>query len=332
MSLNTGVTSIRGISERRRLPRLGKIRLGIKVTNKSGAEYPKEVPYFVIPPETDQRYPQIKQLFGEQPTELDIMFPLNDREAIFPQALKFYGSGRGLKCKGDKERALQFDAEKKELIEVDCPCDLLEKGKCKQAGVLHIMLPSVSLGGYFQIITSSYNSIVDINSGIDHVKSLTWTPQNPEGFLAFVPLKLRRTATTTHHEGKRQTHYTLSVAYEGTENELNMLKYRAMQQLSLQLPSEPEPSMPMIEDRKDVKVEDTKIKKIEASIEVVETSNDWSGKTTLRVKKAIVSAGYPENEISVFFDIAKEKDWKPAAIVADPDNYIAKMQGKDMPE
>jgi len=330
MSFNTGVTSIRGISERRRLPRLGKIRLGIKATSKGGKEYPKEVPYFVIPPETDQRYPQIKQFFGEQPTEIDIMFPLNDREIIFPQALKFYGSGKGLKCKGDKEKAVRFDPETQGMKEVDCPCDLLENGKCKQTGILHFLIPQVAIGGFFQITTSSYNSIVDLNSGIDYVKILTRTAENPSGFLAFVPLKLRRTATETHHDGKRQTHYTLSITYDGDIDALSALKYGNVKQIPLQLPAEPRPSVPMIEV-KPKEIEDTKIKKIEAP-EVIETSTDWSGKTTLRVKKAIVKAGYPESEVSVFLDIAKEKDWKPGAIIANPDDYIAKMQGKDIPE
>jgi len=57
------VTRIEGLSDRRRLPRLGIIRLGIKaISEKTGNEYPKEVPYFVAPDE-------VRSIYGEQPTE-----------------------------------------------------------------------------------------------------------------------------------------------------------------------------------------------------------------------------------------------------------------------
>ena len=52
------ITRIPGLSDRRRLPRLGSIRLGIKVKNKKGIEYPKETEYFVCPDE-------VKKVFGD---------------------------------------------------------------------------------------------------------------------------------------------------------------------------------------------------------------------------------------------------------------------------
>ena len=41
---------IKGLSEQRRLPRLGKIRLGVKKKNQKGIEYPASTDYFVCPP------------------------------------------------------------------------------------------------------------------------------------------------------------------------------------------------------------------------------------------------------------------------------------------
>jgi hypothetical protein len=55
-------TRIKDLSDKRRLPRLGKIRLGIKCKSVStGNEYPKEVEYFVCPPE-------VQKVYGEKPT------------------------------------------------------------------------------------------------------------------------------------------------------------------------------------------------------------------------------------------------------------------------
>ena len=65
------------IADRARLPRLGKIRLGIKATTADGKEYPKEVHYFVLPPELRAKY-------GDTPTRLPVLFPSNDVDAVLP--------------------------------------------------------------------------------------------------------------------------------------------------------------------------------------------------------------------------------------------------------
>lgn len=205
------ITRIKGLSDKRRLPRLGKIRLGIKKKSaKTGAEYPAEVPYFVVPDE-------VKKVYGDKPTELDVMLPLDDIDTIFPVSYKFYGSGKGLKCNGDGEIAYCVDEKTKEMTEIKCPCENLEKGKCKQTGNLSVMLQKINVGGVYQINTSSFNSIVDMASGIDYVKALI-------GRVAMVPLKLRRVATETHHEEKKQTHYTLQLVLDANIDAINQLR------------------------------------------------------------------------------------------------------------
>jgi len=192
-------TRIDGLSSIRRLPRLGKIRLGVKVVNeKTNKEYPKEVDYFVCPAE-------IKKVLGDQPKELDIMFPLNDPESLFPQAYKWYGSGAGLKCRGDGIEALRLNEEKGEMEERKCPCELLDEGKCKQRASLVFMLPNIKIGGVYQIDLSSYHSIVDINSSLDYAMAMLG------GRIAMVPFILRRVPKETHNDGKKQVHYTLTL-------------------------------------------------------------------------------------------------------------------------
>ena len=80
---------IKNLSETRRMPRLGIIRLGIKVTNAEGKTYPKATDYFVCPPE-------VQEVYGERPKELVVMFPVNDRELITPQYYRCYSRTRGL--------------------------------------------------------------------------------------------------------------------------------------------------------------------------------------------------------------------------------------------
>ena len=70
------MSPIFGLSERTRMPRLGKIHLGVKVPNKTGqGEHPEAVDYFVLPPE-------LHGIYGERPDSLEIVFPSDDTEII----------------------------------------------------------------------------------------------------------------------------------------------------------------------------------------------------------------------------------------------------------
>ena len=82
------VTRIKGLSDVRRLPRIGKIRLGVKKVAKSGKEYPAEVPWFVCPDE-------VCQVCGPEPTGLDIMLPVEDPEIISPRPSNSTGGAGG---------------------------------------------------------------------------------------------------------------------------------------------------------------------------------------------------------------------------------------------
>jgi len=188
-------TSIKDISDRRRLPRMGKIRLGIKKISKtSGKEFPSETDYFVCPEEVQKK-------FGEKPKELPIMFPIEDRETVFPQSYKFYGQSRGLKCIGNGETAIEFGEDGG--VERECPCEKLD-GDCQRRAHLMVLIPKVSLAGVYQIDLGSYHSIVDINSGIDYIRAMV-------GRFSWVPLVLSREPRETHGSGKKTIHYTLSI-------------------------------------------------------------------------------------------------------------------------
>ena len=259
-------TRISGLSAIRRLPRLGKIRLGVKkVSQKTGKEYPSETDYFVCPAE-------IKSVYGNEPKELNISFPMNDPEVIFPQCYKWYGSSMGLKCRGDGETALRLNEDTKEMEERECPCELLEEGKCQQRASLVFMMPGIKIGGVYQIDLSSYHSIVDINSGIDYARALLGDQ------IAFVPFKLKRVPKETHNEGKKQIHFTLQLELDITNRQLQEIRegkkvgYRADRQYEIEAPEEDK--NPIYDSKEDgaVIVEETekdiKVKKAEEKEEL----------------------------------------------------------------
>lgn len=194
---------IKGLSSRRRLPRAGIIKLGIKVkSEKTGSEYPQETDYFVCPP-------LIQEVYGPNPKELIIMFPVESEDIFFSQFYKCYGKGI-LLCRGDGEKGTYWDFDKGDFAKKDCPCEKLEAGKCKPVGILQFLLPEVKESvGVWQISTSSKNSIIDINSGIDLVREVA-------GRAAMIPLLLKREPIKTHRiEGKDikiGTHYTMKLS------------------------------------------------------------------------------------------------------------------------
>ncbi len=215
-------TKIKGTSEVRRLPRLGKIRLGIKaISKKTGNEYPKETSYFICPDEVKEVY-RDKFPNGEI-TSLDVMFPINDPEVVFPQAYKYYGQTRGLKCIGNGEIATRFSEDKSSIEEIECPCELLEQKKCQRRAHLLIILPKVNMGGIYQIDIGSFHSIVDINSGIDYVRALSQEILGIDRF-ALIPLVLKREPIETHFEGGKQTHYTLHLYSTLNAEQWNRIK------------------------------------------------------------------------------------------------------------
>lgn len=252
MSDQNKFTRIKGISDIRRLPRLGKIRLGIKKESKGGKEYPCEVDHFVVPPEVAAKY-------GDTPKALDVMFPTENEHAIFPQAYKWYQSS-GLRCKGDgmtaMRRAADIEAgspevigaipkDPNELVEVKCPCSLLDSGQCGQKAALMVLLPEVSLGGIFQIATGSFHNIVRINSCIDYIRGIV-------GRIAMVPMILRRQEETIEYEGKKAKHYLLQLEFNANLDDVRRLRENAMaiieRQSHLALPA-PEDDIEEVEVR-----------------------------------------------------------------------------------
>mgnify|MGYP001583866228 CR=1 FL=1 len=179
---------IKGLSENRRLIRLGKIHLGVKAKSKSGVEYPKATDYFVCPPE-------VREVYGDQPDRLDIIIPVEDDEMWCSQYYRQYSKTRGLVCKGDGETCRRMIDEHTGAIanrdskgvvwKEGLPCygrdcvDYQQK-KCQEVMNLQFMLPRVPGLGIWQIDTGSVNSIRNINDNAAMLRTVcervSWIP------------------------------------------------------------------------------------------------------------------------------------------------------------
>jgi hypothetical protein len=205
---------IKGLSDVRRLPRIGKIRLGIKTQNDKGTPYPKAVDYFVCNP--DQSTPEhaakaFHEVYGDKPRKLDIMIPSENKDEYFAQWYLRYGSGSGLLCKGDGEKAVEVNKETGEMHEHECnpeTCPWAQKNHCKAIGKFQFMLPRVPGLGVWQIDTGSYNSIVNLNSAIDFIGRLTG------GRIAGLPLQLIVVPKEVQVEGRKKVVYVMDLNTE----------------------------------------------------------------------------------------------------------------------
>ena len=204
--------AIKGVSEVVRLPRLGKIRLGVKRENSTGTPYPSPTDYFVCPDE-------VRKVFGEKPKELRIMFPTEDESQWAGQHLKCYSASRGLICRGDGEVAVARvdiktgeiatkEAGQTELREITCnpdSCAHYQRGQCRKVMNLQFLLPDCPGFGVYQLDTSSFYSMVNINSMVKLIRGICQR-------ISMIPLSLKLVEQQVQPHGSRKTVHVLSLA------------------------------------------------------------------------------------------------------------------------
>jgi hypothetical protein len=202
---------IKGVSEVVRLPRLGKIRLGIKEEGINGGLYPTPTEYFVCPDE-------VKKVFGEKPRELRIMFPTEDETQWASQYLRCYSETGNLICRGDGEIAVaKVETVNREagskgeiiskLLEMPCntaSCPMHKQGYCRRVMNLQFLLPDCPGFGVYQLDTSSFYSIVNVNSTLELIRGIC-------GRLSMIPLSLKLIEQEVQPEGKKKTVRVLSL-------------------------------------------------------------------------------------------------------------------------
>lgn len=219
---------IRGLTDQPpRLPRLGKIRLGEKRENSNGKEYPTALDYFRF----DEGAAILAKTFGEKCRSIEPVILPSDREEDYLYSGEFAYRKSGLFCKStDGENALRvYNKEEPEgaayvkehapetaegsMFEMPClleDCAIRQKGWCKSMARVRVVLPTVPGIGVWEIVTSSRNSIRNIQSTVEFVRSMTG------GRVAGVPFRLSLVPQEVQPDGKTKTVYVLRLDYVGT--------------------------------------------------------------------------------------------------------------------
>lgn len=221
---------IPGLTDRNRLPRLGKIRLGEKRVSQSGKEYPAALDHFSF-----ADVPEVAAVFGDDCKAIyPVILPHDDEEIWFPTARKAYRAS-GLFCAcddGETARRVFEPADEQgaayvkanalkikqgEMFELPCPgdeCPYFEAKHCKNIGRLMVMLPTVPRVGVYEITTSSYNGIINVLSSARAIKMLA-------GRLAGLPFALTlKPQQVQPAGGKAKTVHVLNLEYRGSLQDL----------------------------------------------------------------------------------------------------------------
>lgn len=190
---------IKEFQERRSLPVIGKIRLGIRKVSQGGKEYPSETDYFVL---TDA--PDVEAVYGKEPKQLEAMFPSDDLNLVMPHFYKWYSGGvkakngdiigGKLNCYGDGDVAHHL-AKRDPVSRVvptrtcaaeKCPDWIGSNGiqQCKAAMSVFVILPRVSLLGMYQIDTTSKTSIQNFVNQMYSLKD-TWGTFRKSHFILY---------------------------------------------------------------------------------------------------------------------------------------------------
>ena len=239
-----------------KLPIGGKIRLGIKVKNEQGVDYPKEVDHFVCPKE-------VRDVFGDEPTELTVFFPVADREKVFPQCYEKYGSNEALLCQGDGEKSAQrLNLENGSWRKVKCPCEHYNKkydkktkiGGCVKAGYLKFMIPSVSIGTFYQCRVGGTVSIEECNSAFELADKTTG------GCWAMIPFRMKRVPKKLKIPGtaNMKTHWVVTLEIAASTEEIRRVISGEILYLGQQKGKEFEleaPELPLANQRMDTEEE-----------------------------------------------------------------------------
>ena len=306
---------IKGLSETRRLPRLGKIHLGVKVEKPGKAPYPRATDYFVCPPE-------VTAVYGKEPKRLDVIIPVEDEEIWANQYYRQYSRSRGLVCKGDGEFCRRMidtktgDIAGRETLAVDwreglsCPgrnCPDYKSNACQEVMNLQFLLPKVAGLGVWQIDTGSINSILNINSDAEMIRAMC-------GHVAWIPLtlSLEPTEVINPDDGKKKTVHCLRLRYNGTAEDLLKASEQPRLQVLLGKPVDDEPPDDRLLSMGTPEKKEEFHAKVQDDVDVLWPQDDSVNSSTT----VTISVGTPEKTEPKEVKLKKEKPSKPEEVTA----------------
>lgn len=188
------------LPESGRLPRVGKLRLGIKKQGTSSGravEYPSATDYFVVNEDaatSRQAADSFHEVYGEEPRELDITLPGANLADVLEGAWRSYGSGGLLKrrCEGPGGNCV-VRGEGGVWIPGPCACQAEgldpsdKRNHCQERFTLTMMLMRVQGVGVWQADTGSRMAAEGLAAALRMIENFRGHLQGAEALLRIVP-------------------------------------------------------------------------------------------------------------------------------------------------
>jgi hypothetical protein len=171
----TGMLVIPGQDKefRYRLPRLGKIHLGVKKKNQAGKEYPTETPWFVLPDalRANAEFRDALVVMGQdpdKPTALPVRFATNNMAVNMTRSWDAYNASHVLLARWDGQVCSSRPDSGSPMTSQQC----FEPGRCERCVCdpknlkhrLKVCLPDAPDIGVWQIDFGSAQSYANINT------------------------------------------------------------------------------------------------------------------------------------------------------------------------
>ena len=195
---------IKGLTDRgMSFPEIGIIRKGAKKTQNAPG---RDLTYFRI--EFDEREKEAEDLFrtvyGNEPTELNIILPFNEIERMWDAWYEAYTAGRMIaRADGEKYIYRVNTTSGEIMVKNSKPITPFEEGEvigtwknsntgkienvvCKPVGRLKVMIRELPRMVYMTVLTGSIHDIINLSSQLEALKYMN------SGQLAGIPLILRR--------------------------------------------------------------------------------------------------------------------------------------------
>lgn len=185
------------LPEEGRIPRVGKIRLGVKKIAQSGKEYPSATDYFVVNEDGATSRPAAEgfhAVYGDEPREIEIVLPAPRVDDVLEGAYRSYGTGGLLKrkCAGPGSECVTRGPDG-EWIASPCMCekeglDPDDKSKhCQRRWTFTIMLMDVPGVGVWQVETGSPMAAEGLAQSLRLIEQFRGHLQGAKATLRVVP-------------------------------------------------------------------------------------------------------------------------------------------------
>lgn len=201
-----------------KLPLLGKLKIGVKVKNAQGKEYPQSIDYF----RADGKYAELfHKTFGERPNRVTIAFWSPNPADVCSESYIIRDTAGRLMAEGDGVNWRAWSASSKEYKWGQATLEKMQEqyGEAEASLTLRFILPGIpTVWGIWSLTTKgAASSIPAIRSAFDNVVAFTG------GLVQNVPFDLSVEKVKSNKPGESSVFPVLTLVPNVSQDNLDLI-------------------------------------------------------------------------------------------------------------